>query len=175
MDELRKEVWDRLSSADPWTSWDAAEELRGKIQERHLPHLIAAYHTQPRWPIRAEILDLIGLVRSDPAKQFLLEICRSRAFYLLRYYAIRNLIELGVTEWRPNRKSERPSDFNDSLAAYEAYSQGSMSRHELWTLAISRSKWTGDHWYWLTDLAKPSATPEPPLADGSEVGTGVEG
>lgn len=146
----RTEALETLLGADDLRYHDAVEFLLARIKPSDLPRVVAAFdHVRDPYQ-RIDLVDLAG--KCGPgAIPFLLGVLRSRAFWLLRYYAARNLIDVGYRDWKPASRRAQRTDFYASLSAYESFLHGEMTREELRKLAVSRTHHPGDHWNWLKE------------------------
>src|SRR5580700_1697207 len=131
--------------------FDALEFLRKHTSPRDIEDLASAFNRCRDTTLRILLVELIGHITSDKVKSFLTQVARSRAQYLVRYYAMRCLIDLGYESWRPPGKLPN-TDYYASLSAYESYVSGKMTLANLQGLATSKTQWNGDHWFWLTQL-----------------------
>lgn len=68
----------------------------------------------------------------------------------MRYYAFRNLVDMGCENWLPASKRLRSSDFYSSLIVYEKFVKSEIDSSTLKLIASSHSRRSGDHWHWLT-------------------------
>ena len=149
------ETWDALLHGDYIAAFAAVDRLQGNIGQRDLSLLFQAYGLRRSWDIRTDIVDLIGLVDDQEACRFLTEVSRGRDHYLVRYYAMMNLIEKGCGEWRPDPKSRKlRSDYYASLNLYDDFVRGRIDLAKLHEIARARSTKNGDHWEWLTHIAE---------------------
>ncbi len=114
-----------------------------------LDFLLEAYKVSD-FLTRTDIIEFIGLIGTERAQQELAIISRSRTHYLVRYIAMRYLIDLKSSSWRPSSSRAMRSDFYASLQAYEGYTNGRMSEEALRILATSKRTYPWDHWWWLS-------------------------
>ncbi|GEM_PF-3419798 len=159
MPELHDAAAQRLIEGDYLESSDAAEFFRKNPRPEDLEVFIAAFAARSELVLRLDIVDLIGLLDSPEVCGHLMGIAKSRAHYLVRYFAIRNLIELDCEGWKPESARKLNTDFYASLLAYERYLSDEIDLDELHATARRRGWWNGDHWGWLTHI-KPSPEDE---------------
>lgn len=145
------EMKERLISRDYFAAWEAAEYFHLHPHEVDIETLISAFHLPRSAALRAEIIDVMGLIGSEEIRNFLVQVAKGRGHHLVRYYAMRNLIELGCDAWHPNARQAK-TDFYASLLVYERFVRGEMELEEVRGLAWTRSKAPGDHWQWLAHL-----------------------
>jgi HEAT repeat protein len=146
----RNDAKTQLLRGNTFEAWEAAEYMRKHVQSSDLSFLISIFENQHTWAFKSEIVDIIGLINSEESITFLKQVARSRAYYLIRYYALRNLIDLGcdICQSAPERSLKK--DFYKSLAAYSEFVHNRIDLNVLQATARSHSKKAGDHWYWLT-------------------------
>jgi hypothetical protein len=132
------------------TAWEAVTYLKKGYSCSDFATLAKAYPFSKHYLVRLEIVETVGLVECEGAIAFLREVAGSRTYYLIRYYALRCLIDLGYSDWQSFTSRRKSSDFYGSLLAYEMFLSQKLSKQELRDLASSRTKAIGDHWYWLT-------------------------
>jgi hypothetical protein len=128
----------------------AIEFLQRHPSDSDLPKLVSAFQHRRELIVQLDIVDVIGLIHSESACKVLRDIVRGPNHYLVRYFAMRSLIDLKCGEWRLASRIVRNSDFYDSLSAYEQHVKGELSSDGLRNLAKSRTRRPGDHWEWLT-------------------------
>jgi hypothetical protein len=160
MTMTKEEAQAALIAGKPLEAWDAAKHLRKHVAKDDLGFLISAWTNVNDYLLRLEVVDMIGQSASKEACAFLLGVARGKDYHLVRYYALRNAIELGCGDWQPKSKRALSSDFYASLLAYERYLSQEIDLETLRTMALDRSKRSGDHWDWLTQpVAKPTIGP----------------
>ncbi len=158
-------VIDQIEWGDTFSSHEAGEQYRKVARAEDLPRLIAAFETRSSNPkfkdelVRWDVVTLISLIDTPEASEFLKRIARSRINYQIRYDAMRGLIELGHSDWRPGPDTPKKlrSEFYASLLAYEKYWRGETDLDTLLPLAHSKTNYRGDWWHWITRLEPKSS------------------
>lgn len=156
--DRHEEAIEALRDGDFMAADEAYDFLRGGVTETDLPDLFEAYRRQRSWDRRTDIVDLVGLVGGPEACRFLVDVARGRDHYLVRFWAMRNLIELNHQEWRPNSRRKLRSDFYASLSLYDDYLRGRASAEAVREIARGRIGGPGGHWGWLTHLKEGHAS-----------------
>ena len=126
----------------------ALETLAKEETMPDLKFLALAYQRRKRCIDRIEIVEMLGKVQSAKAVGMLKDIARKSSVELVRYYALRNLIENGISldDLKP---SKTYSSFWASLASYEEYRQDKISLEELRIRALPHAKQNDYNWRWL--------------------------
>ncbi len=130
-----------------WDLVEAASQARESLTCGELLHL---FECTKNSGLRASIIDLIGQGSEEGNCVHLNNLLSRRLAPLVRYYCVRNMIEIGCDGWRPKRRSQLDSNFYKSLLAYEAYLKRRISAEDLRQIAITHHRKPGDHWEWLT-------------------------
>jgi len=147
----KTEAKDTLKHGPLLAVFDALEFLRKHTIADDFEDFASAYLCYRDFIVRILLVELVSQIASEQARAFLTQVARNRTHFLVRYYAMRILIDHGYETWRPSGKIPS-SDYYASLSAYESYVSGLMTLDELHELAAERNKWNGDHWYWLTEI-----------------------
>jgi hypothetical protein len=140
---------------------DAFELFRRQVGPSSFANLSKAYNAKPSYLRRIDLIELIGKCGAKEAPDFLLKVGTSREHPLVRYYAFRNLIDLGDKRWIPTEKRKLNGDLYGSLLAYMRFRDGEQSPNEVQSLAREKTKYPGDHWEWLTAPQSYSIMPSP--------------
>lgn len=130
--------------------WDLVEAARNAQESLRYGELLHLFECTTNSGLRASIIDLIGQRSEEGNCVHLKSLLSRRLAPLVRYYCVRNMIEIGCDGWRPKRRSQLDSNSYKSLLAYEAYLKRRISAEELRQIAITHHRRPGDHWEWLT-------------------------
>lgn len=150
--ETKLKYMEIVRTGDSMSVTDALEELCRKPTADDFDFLVEAYDRR-RWMVdRTEIVDGIGRIGGPKTSKFLRAVVSSRGHYLVRYYAARNLIELGDDSLSLNLRQPK-NEFWQSLASYASFVRGNQSLDSLREIARSKTKQPGDHWAWITELS----------------------
>jgi hypothetical protein len=127
--------------------------IRSVIESKDILSLCMVYEIQQSWLVRVEVCDCFGIIADEQCIDHLLEIVRYSRQRLVKYYAARNLIELGYSleNFAPHLYS---GSFCNSLRAYEDFLNGILSYHELMNLVASEENRGSQDWEWLSTINK---------------------
>lgn len=121
-----------------------------------LPFLISAFGQVSGWLSRIEIVEMVGQFETPAATEFLLKVAKSRAYQLVRSFAMRYLIERGDNRWRPASRRSLKSDFYAPLVAYDQYWKDEIDLATLKSLALNQPQESKLRWEWLTYIEEES-------------------
>lgn len=130
----------------------AIEYFMDRPEDITFEELVRIYTDFPEMVRRCEVIEIVGQKLDRESGQFLIEVARSRANSVVRYYAMLALIRRGSPEWRPQNARRLRTPLFASLATYEQYVKGVISIEEVHARATENSTWPGDHWAWLREL-----------------------
>lgn len=135
-------------NGNAYCATSALESLNKRNKMPDIDFLEKAYMRRRRCIDRIEIVEMLGKKQTKPAREMLRQIVQNSSVTLVRYYALRNLIENGVSmkEFRPSRAY---SSFWASLGSYEEYRQHKISLEELRIRAKPFAGQNDYNWYWL--------------------------
>jgi len=135
-------------NGNPYEATLALEHLAQRKRMPHVDFLIRAYYRRTRCIDRVEVIEMLGKEESSQAIEVLRKIVQTSSVPLVRYYALRNLIECGIalSEFKPKRTY---SSFWSSLMSYEEYSYDRISLDELRRRAMPHAELNDLNWYWL--------------------------
>ena len=137
----------------------AFEYFMARPSEISLEELVRIYADVPGMVRRCEVIEIVGQKPGLEPTQFLVQVARSRANSVVRYYAMLALIRRGSLDWRPRNTRQLRTPLYASLTVYEQYIKGDIPLSEVRARAAKHSTWPGDHWAWLRELEEEPTMP----------------
>ena len=156
----RDELWKRALSSPEIEAREAFEQLSISAESAEVQKFAELFSCRTHWLDRVEVVEALGRIANSEAVEMLVEIVMTSRQRMVKYYAARNLIEVGEHAWtRAIPNPARPSDFWMSLIGYNRFLNDELSIDELKRIALEKSKWPGDHWAWMAELKQKPSLP----------------
>ena len=129
----------------------ALDVLRREFDVADLDFLLAAYNRRRKTIDRIEVIEMLGGIQTEATIDAMKNIVLASSVPLVRYYALRNLIEssVSINQFRPRRTN---SSFWLSLETYEKYLRGEITKDQLKNIAEAFALDRDYHWVWLAEI-----------------------
>ena len=148
----REELWRTAFLSSEMEAREAIEELSLTADSAEVQQFADIFACRIHWMDRVEVVEALGRIANPDARAILADIVKQSRQPMVKYYAARNLIDIGDPAWREAIPKNANSSFWKSLLAYDHFIKNELSIDQLKKLAWENCSRPGDPWYWLTAL-----------------------